>query len=438
MGLRTCFGVAVALAACGDNLDGEDRQGGDTTVDDRTQDAFLHPAANLTDSQRATFQAGTSPFDFHWEIPQLGPQFNNDACFGCHGSFGRGLSQIGGDGVIDISGPQSEALVRVSLPEGAPGDPGGPIPVPGYGTQLQDHATIGLPEVQIQLNWVEHQELMGDGTFIALREPRLMIRDGNGDPIPVDMRTSYRIAPAIIGLGLLEAIDETTLEALADPDDADGDGISGRLNQVWDPELGAMHVGRFGWKANTSRLHVQAAGAAANDMGLSNKVFPEPDGNRDVQDDQMEAMVFLVSTVAVPAAGPRSGEAFRGRRLFDDFGCAHCHVPTLVTGDHPIAQLAHQTIHPFTDMLLHDMGDLLTDARPDFLADGREWRTPALWGIGLAQVIRANATFLHDGRARTYAEAIMWHGGEAMPAREAFRTASRSDRDALAAFLDTL
>lgn len=429
--------VTVALCAnCGDNPAGDERQGGDTTVDDRSANAFLHPAANLSDDQRALFQAGTGPFKFQWEIPQLGPLFNNDSCGGCHGGFGRGLSQIGGDGAIDINGPQSEALVRVSLPEGAPGDPGGPIPVPAYGTQLQDHATAGVPEVQVQLTWLEHQELMGDGTSISLREPRLAIRDGNGDPIPFHMQQSYRIAPPIIGLGLLEAIDEGTLASLADPDDSDGDGISGRINLVWDPERSATVTGRFGWKSNAPNLHVQTAAAAANDIGLSNKAFPEPDGSRDVQDDQLEAMVFLVATVAVPAAAPR-GAAARGRQLFADFGCAGCHVPTFVTGDHPIAELAHQTIHPYTDLLLHDMGDFLTDARSDFVADGREWRTPALWGIGLAQVIRKDATFLHDGRARTYAEAIMWHGGEAANAREAFRTASAEDRAALDDFLDS-
>src|SRR5260221_9868513 len=138
---RGCLGLCLALAACGDNVEDETRLGGDTTTEDRTENGFMHPAANLTADQLSTFQLGTSPFDFHWEIPQLGPQFNNDACFGCHGSFGRGLSQIGDDGAIDISGPQSEALVRCSMPDGAPGDPGGPIPCPGYGLQLQDHAT---------------------------------------------------------------------------------------------------------------------------------------------------------------------------------------------------------------------------------------------------------------------------------------------------------
>lgn len=436
-GLRVLV-LPLALAACGDNSPGEDRQGGGTTVDDRSQMAFMHPAPNLTQDELAKFTLGTSPFDFRWEIPQLGPAFNNDSCFGCHGGFGRGLAQIGADGFIDISGPQSEALVRVSLPEGTGEFPGGPVPVPGYGTQLQDHATIGTPEARVTLTWIEHTETFADGTQISLRAPHLDIRDGTGNPIPADMRESFRIAPPIIGLGLLEAVDEATLEAMADPDDADGDGISGRLNLVWNPETNQAERGRFGWKANVSTLHVQAAGAAANDMGLSNHVFPDPSGNNDVQDDQMEGMAFMVSTVAVPAAAPKDAAAYRGRRLFDDFECSSCHVPTLVTGDAAVAALAHQTIHPYTDLLLHDMGDALTDARPDYEAAGVEWRTPALWGIGLAQTIRANITFMHDGRARTFAEAIMWHGGEAQSAHDKFQAASQADRDALTAFLDTL
>ena len=437
MGVRV-LAIALLLAACGDDLPGEDRQGGDTTVDDRTEMGLQHPAANLTPDQLSQFMLGTSPFDFRWEIPQLGPAFNNDSCFGCHGGFGRGMAQIGADGFIDISGPQSEALVRVSLPEGTPDYPGGPVPVPGYGTQLQDHSTVGAPEASVMLSWIEHTETFADGTQISLRAPQLAIRDGVGNPIPIDMRESFRIAPPIIGLGLLEAVDDATIEALADPDDANGDGISGAINMVWNPETMQVERGKFGWKDNVSTLHIQAAAAAANDIGLSNHVFPDPSGNNDVQDNQMEGMAFLVATVAVPAAGPKTEAAYRGRHLFDDFGCSSCHVPTLVTGDAAISAVAHQTIHPYTDLLLHDMGDNLTDARQDFQAQGIEWRTPALWGIGLAQIVRDNITFLHDGRARTFAEAIMWHHGEAQSAHDKFQQASQADRDALSAFLSTL
>ncbi|MEO8846376.1 MAG: di-heme oxidoredictase family protein [Kofleriaceae bacterium] len=441
MGIRVIALAVLALAACtSDDGDDESRQGGDTTVDDRTINAFAHAAPNLSTDEKSKFMNGTSPFDFKWEIPQLGPVFNNDSCFNCHSSFGRGLSQIGPDGMTDINGPLSEALVRVSLPEGegAPDVPGGVVPVPGYGDQLQDHATVGLAEVATTLTWIEHTELFGDGTTISLRAPSLDLRDLSGAVLPADMRRSYRIAPAMIGLGLLEALDDATLAKLADPDDTNGDGISGRLNMVWNPETNQTERGRFGWKANAPTLHVQASGAARNDIGLTSYVFPDPSNNNDLADEQLDAMAFMVSAIAVPAAAPRDARATQGRKLFDTFGCSSCHIPTLVTGDSSTAALAHQTIHPYTDMLLHDMGDSLTDSRPDFEAEGIEWRTPALWGIGLAQLVRADTTFLHDGRARTFEEAIMWHGGEAQAAHDAFQAASKADRDALAAFLATL
>jgi CxxC motif-containing protein (DUF1111 family) len=252
------------------------------------------------------------------------------------------------------------------------------------------------------------------------------------------MLRSYRQAPPLIGLGLLEAVPDDELAALADPDDADGDGISGRLNVVWDTEAKATRIGRFGHKASVATLREQTAGAFVNDMGLTNEVFPDESGEKDVSDVQLSDAVFFIRTIAVPRAAGRSPQAWRGRTLFERFGCEGCHVPTLVTGAHEIPELAGQTIHPYTDLLLHDVGDLLTDGRTDFVAEGVEWRTPPLWGIGLAQVVNPDATFLHDGRARTLAEAILWHGGEAQAAREAFRQASRRDRDALIAFLETL
>lgn len=424
--------LAIALAAaCGDNdLDSDVRQGGDTTVDERTRDTFRMPAANLSEAERARYQAGRSPFDFQWQPPKLGPLFNNIACLGCHAGNGRGLSHVG---------PlASQALVRVSSTEGEPAEPGGPVPVPGYGLQLQDHAVVGLPEARITVTWVESVEMYGDGELVELREPRVEVRKPDGTFLPPTTRYSYRIGQPVIGLGLLEAVPESTLHALADPDDADGDGISGRVNMVWDPEQQATVVGRFGWKANVSTLRIQVAAAFDGDIGLSSIVFPESDNFRDLHDDQLADTVFFVSTVAVPAAAPRSEQALAGRGLFRDFGCASCHVPTLETGEHPIAAIAHQTIHPYTDLLLHDVGDRLTDARTDFLAEGVEWRTPPLWGIGLTKVVQPEATFLHDGRARTLAEAILWHAGEAMASREAFRLAPRADREALIAFLETL
>jgi CxxC motif-containing protein (DUF1111 family) len=425
--------VCAVLAGCGDNLADEVRQGGDTTVFDRTRLAFRQPATNLDETQRFRFQAGRSPFDFRWIPPKLGPLFNNDACLGCHGGNGRGLAVFG-------VGPEalSQALVRVSLTEGEPAEPGGPVPVPGLGLQLQDHATSGLPEARITLTWQPFEIAYGDGELVLLREPRLDVRLPDGSPLPANVRMSLRQPQPLIGLGLLEAIEEDTLRALEDPDDADGDGISGRVNIVWDRIHGRAAIGRFGWKANTPTLDLQVAAAFDGDLGLSSRVFPESVGMYDVHDGQLDDTTFFTSTIAVPAAEPRDAEARRGRALFDDYGCASCHVPTLVTGPHRFGVLGRQRIHAYTDLLLHDMGDLLTDARPDFLAEGTEWRTPPLWGIGLTQHVQPGTTFLHDGRARTLAEAILWHGGEGQAAREAFRTAPRLDREALLAFLRTL
>ena len=430
----TRWALVLVVAACGDNAIGPDelRQGGALTVDDRTRDAFEQPAPTLDADEMYTHNLGRGPFNFEWQTPQLGPLFNHTACLACHGGNGRGLSSFG----RNVFG--SQALVRVSLGDGTPAVPGGNVPVPGFGEQLQDHATVGTPEVFLQLAWIETVIYYGDGTPQPMRSPRVTITQPNGDPMPTGVATSYRQALPLVGLGLLEAVPEDELRALEDPADADGDGISGRANIAWDEVAQQPRLGRFGHKASVVDVLQQAAGAFANDIGLSNQLFPEPDGMRDVSDTQLVQTAFFISTLGVPAAAPRDATAQRGRDLFDAFQCASCHVPTLVTGEHAIPDLADQTIHPYTDLLLHDVGDLLTDARADFAATGVEWRTPPLWGVGLAQVVQPDATFLHDGRARTLAEAILWHGGEATFAREAFRTAARSDRDALVAFLSTL
>ncbi len=427
------LGIVLLVASCGDNLSTDYLQGGADTVFDRSELAFTHPLASLTADQLERHNLGRGPFAFHWTAPQLGPQFNNDSCVACHGNNGRGLSQIS----HDVFG--SQALIRVSQELGEPAVPGGQVPVPGFGLQLQDHATFGVPEVRIDLSFIDVEDHFDDGEVIMLREPRIAVSQPNGDPMPPGIHMSYRQAPPLIGMGLLDAIPAADILGRVDPDDADGDGISGRANISWDQQSQSSQLGRFGHKASVPRLIEQAAGAFANDMGLTNLIFTEPDGTRDVNDKQLADVGFHVTTLAVPAAAERDDEAERGRTLFDTFDCAGCHVPTQITSlDAEVPQLRGQTIHPYTDLLLHDMGDRLTDARQDFMASGVEWRTPALWGIGLAQVVTPAATFLHDGRARTFAEAIMWHGGEAAGARESFRTASRVDRDALTAFLGTL
>jgi CxxC motif-containing protein (DUF1111 family) len=428
----TLFAV---FTACGDDSASDDdvKQGGDLTVGDRTRDAFTHSGPTLSDDDQATAQFGRSVFNFTWAAPQLGRLFNDTGCSACHSGNGRGLSQV-------LRGQElgSQALVRVSLSTGAPSTPGGNVAVPGFGEQLQDHATAGLPEVYLDLAWIETSVTYGDGTTQAMRRPNVTITNTSGDPLP-QWQTSYRQGPPVIGLGLLDAVPDDELASLEDPGDADGDGISGRRNSVFDHIAGVMKTGRFGHKANVATLVDQVAGAFTNDVGLSNKEFPEDDGvSRDLNDDQLDQIVFFVSTIAVPAAAMRTDDIREGRDLFTDMGCAGCHTPTLHTGDSPIAALANQTIHPYTDLLLHDVGDLLTDARSDCAATGVEWRTPPLWGIGLTQTVQTGTTFMHDGRARTLEEAILWHGGEAATASEAFRTADAADRAKLIMFLQSL
>ena len=439
---RAALAALLTLAAgCDDDPAAVERTlaGGDLTVFERTSNGFSAPAPPLSDDEldrhldgdvdfEAVFVSAPAPVN-----AGLGPIFNHNSCAGCHVRDGRGLAQAGLGPVL------SPLLVRVSLPEGEPADPGGAVPVPGLGTQLQDHAVFGhTPEAHIAIRYEDVDGAYGDGEPYRLRRPILDITLADGSPLDPAVLTSARIPPPVFGLGLLEAVPEATLLARADPDDADGDGISGRPNRVWDPVARQTVLGRFSWKANTASLLLQTAGAYANDMGISSPIHPEADGTSDIDLATVERAAFYVQTLAVPAPAPMDATARAGERHFERFGCAQCHVPTLETGDdHPVAILRGQRIHPYTDLLLHDLGPELADGRPDFLADGQEWRTTPLWGLGLVETVLPGATYLHDGRARSLAEAILWHGGEAEEAREAFRTAPRAERDALIAFLRT-
>ncbi len=429
---------AAGSAGCGDNQREPILPGGATTVGDRTSNAYSFPAPNLTAEELELHLRGDAEFEAAFVTapapvnPGLGPLYNHTNCDGCHRRDGRGLPQIG-------NGPTSQALIRVSLPAGDPEVPGGAVPVPTLGTQLQDHGVFGVqPEVLVTLEWIEEAGGYGDGGSYSLRRPKLTLARPGGAPFPADMQTSLRIGPPMFGRGLLEAIDVQTLEALADPDDRDGDGISGVINRPWDPMRHESGVGRFGQKSNTSTLELQVAAAYFHDMGVTNPIFPEPDGRFDVDAETVTAVTFYLATLGVPARGDSSPEAARGEDLFADFGCTSCHIPQLTTGKHEVAALSNQKIWPYTDLLLHDMGEGLSDGRPDFLASGRQWRTPALWGLGLVQTVSPGAGYLHDGRARTLAEAILWHGGEGEASREEFRRASREDREALLRFLGVL
>ena len=420
--------------------------GGDTTVFDASSQAFNFPAAGITEEGLIKHDQGDGAFDAIFVSspspvnPGLGPVFNNNSCQSCHANNGRGRPD---DTLTSL-------LFRVSVPgESAVG---GPNPVAGFGLQLQTRSTVGTgKEAGVTIEYTETPGEYGDGTEFSLRTPVYTVVDPY-IPLPVGTLISPRIAPPVFGIGLLEAIPEDEILANADPADEDGDGISGRPNYVWDFEKGQAALGRFGWKANTPSALQQAADAYNQDMGITSPFFPtessagqtQEDGLADdpeIPFDTLDDAAFYIQTIAVPARREFDEESRRGQKLFEQAGCSSCHTPVHTTGVHPTRNeptLNDQVIFPYTDLLLHDMGDGLADRRPDFLANGREWRTSPLWGVGLTQTTNGHTNFLHDGRARTLEEAILWHSGEAESSKEFFRTLPAEDRSALIKFLRNL
>ena len=424
--------------------------GGATSRPGINRNAFALAAANLTQDEVRVFFFGNRLFNTNWVVAPsstdgfdgLGPLFNRVSCSACHTRDGRGQSPAGPDDEM------MSALVRLSIP--GENEHGGPLPHPLYGDQLAERAIPGVvPEGRVRLTWEEIPGTYADGTPYTLRKPVIDFTDLAAGPLDGAM-TSLRVAPAVFGMGLLEAVPVETLQALADPDDVNGDGISGRLNEVWDATAQATVPGRFGWKANQPTILQQTAAAAHGDIGLSTSLFPQQNclatqadclaqqsgGDPEISDEFLAKLVFYGQTLAVPLARHFDDPQVRqGAKLFAEIGCASCHTPMLRTGDAAVPALANQTFHPFTDLLLHDMGPGLADGRPDFLAGGSEWRTAPLWGLGLIELVNGHRFLLHDGRARGPAESILWHGGEAEAAKEAFRQLSKEEREALLAFL---
>lgn len=430
--------------------------GGDTTRDDASQNAFGFAAPHLTSEENRRFEIGDSFFTSNWVTAPsstdnrdgLGPTFNAQACSSCHLLDGRGAPPDPGEkGRVGL-------LLRLSVPGRDP-TTGAPFGEPAYGGQLQDRAILDVPaEGHIDLTYQTVPGTYGDGVPFELRAPTFQIVDLAFGPLATGTMVSPRLAPQVIGVGLLEAVPAETITNAADPDDENGDGISGRPNMVFDERAGAPALGRFGWKANVATVEQQVAGAFHGDIGITSSLHPEencpspqlacaaaPDGGKpELTDDRLGNVTFYNRTLAVPALrGVDTAPVKDGAAVFQDLGCAGCHTSTLQTGSSDINTLANQTIHPYTDLLLHDMGPGLADGRPDFDASGSEWRTPPLWGLGLIDDVAPHGRFLlHDGRARSIGEAILWHGGEAEASKERFRTADASKRNALLAFLEAL
>ncbi|WPC29049.1 c-type cytochrome [Pseudomonas moraviensis] len=463
--------LALGLSACDDAPrftkaePGEARSGGAATVRKSDQNAFSLPSANLPPSRRVDFSVGNSFFRSPWVIAPstttardgLGPFFNTNACQNCHIKDGRGHPPAP-DATNAVS-----MLVRLSIPDAPPYakiiEQLGVVPEPVYGGQFQDMAVPGVaPEGKVRVDYTPVPVRFKDGTQVELRKPTLQITQLGYGPMHPDTRFSARVAPPMIGLGLLEAIPEEAILANAAAQAKENNGINGRPNRVWDDQLQKTVIGRFGWKAGQPNLNQQNVHAFSGDMGLSTSLRPfddctetqtackqapngnGPDGEPEVSDNILRLVLFYSRNLAVPARrGVNDPQVLAGKNLFFQAGCQSCHTPkytTAANADEP--ELANQVIRPYSDLLLHDMGEGLADNRTEFQASGRDWRTPPLWGIGLTQAVSGHTQFLHDGRARNLLEAVLWHGGEATAAQRQVLSFNAEQRAALLAFLNSL
>ncbi|MFB2532481.1 di-heme oxidoredictase family protein [Paracoccus sp. p3-h83] len=448
----------------------ESRPAGAATVALKpTAEAFSQFSGNMPFAHEMDFKLGNGIFRKLWVAAPsstrgsdgLGPLYNARACQNCHIKDGRGHLPKGDDD------SRVSAFLRLSVPGGAdvPAIPDyiPTSPDPVYGGQLQDLAIQGhRAEGHMAIRWTDVPVSLADGAVITLRQPDYALeRPGYGAP-SADLMISPRVAPQMIGLGLIEAIPAADILALQDPDDADGDGISGRANIVWSVEHDRPMLGRFGLKAGAPTIRHQSAAAFAGDMGLSNPLFPDPWGDctpaqtdcrkapvgqedqvRDgleVDGQSLDLVTFYSRNLGVPERrGPGRPDVLRGKQIAYAIGCTSCHNPKFVTHrlpDQP--EQSFQLIWPYSDFLLHDMGEGLADDRPESRATGREWRTAPLWGIALNRQVTGVESYLHDGRARSLLEAILWHGGEAQAARDAVVALPETDRKALIAWLESL
>lgn len=370
---------------------------------------------------------------FETQANKAGPLANKTSCADCHEHNGRGSPPD--------DGAAAESLVFKTYALDSTSE--APLQHPAYGRQLQTLGNDGFDaEGQVRVTSQGQSFTFDDGTEVALRAPSYEL---DAD----DALLSPRLPRPVIGLGLLEAVSEQTLLSFADAEDCNGDGVSGRPNLVPDPSDGSLRIGRFGWKAGKVNVRHQVADALQLDLGVTTSLLPVVDcggancaeSAPELGDEDLDRLESYMRLVAVPPRRDTSNESVRsGEDMFLKVGCARCHVPTLTTGSlHPLLELRDQVIHPYTDLLLHDMGEALSDAGAgEYTADAGEWRTPPLWGLGLASTVNGEVHLLHDGRASTPLEAILWHGGEAQSAKDAFAALSSAQRADLLAFLDTL
>ena len=453
-----CLGLVIVTPfarAASPSVGDPAKPGGEGTTRSDSADAFSFPAKNISIHDRVKFMVGKSFFRENWvatpasvkSLEGLGPTFIAQSCIACHDHDGRGRPPE--DGKEEFRA----VLFRLSVPgHGALGEPLG---LPNYGDQLQNFAVSGVPvEGKPHVKWTEVSSTFDDGSPYSLAKPEYSFSDLAFGEFPKDVQVSPRVAPAVYGLGLLEAIAEKDILKNADPEDRDGDGIRGHANFVWDFKAKKKALGRFGLKANQPHLRQQVAGAFNGDMGITTSLFPK--GNcpalqtacvaantkqaPEILDRDFETVHAYVQLLSVPARRELPEEIrTRGDHLMKDLSCTKCHSPSFHTSSRAeFSANRNQWIYPYTDLLLHDMGPELADNRPDFEAGGQDWRTPPLWGLGLVPKVNRHTRLLHDGRARSVEEAILWHGGEGEVSRRKFKALNREDRGILVKFVESL
>lgn len=430
---------------------GVELSGGSTTVFNAGPNAFGMPLANISRLNRRAHVVGNSFFNKNWVFSPssttardgLGPLFHARSCSSCHVKDGRGAPTNNSSTSVGL-------LFRLGVPGKSSGDP-------VLGVQLATKAAPGIePEGTVNVRYEEKEVGFDNLKTASLRKPKyeLIANDHFGKP-HAEIQFGPRIAQQLVGVGLLEAVTDKTILANADPNDEDGDGISGKPNFIYNPESKKRELGRFGWKANEANLRTQTASAFLRDMGITSPIHPIEDFTKpqkekinvtlianppDIDDSKFERVVTYLRTLAPPAQRNANDPSVkRGDILFNKIGCSNCHIPTLRTGSiTAIDELKNQSIKPYTDLLLHDMGEGLADGLKDSLASGSEWRTPPLWGIGLTKTVNGNTFFLHDGRARSIEEAILWHGGEGSESRKNYSSLSFDEKNDLLNFINSL
>lgn len=458
-----CLLISVQFYSCSDNDDsyialfpdeGEQYSGGETTFFNATEEAFGFSAPNLTFEQQSDFGIGNSFFRQSWVTAPssttardgLGPFFNATSCSSCHFKDGRGRPPL-------MDGETAHGLL-IRLSVSSMGTNGGSLAEPVYGAQLQDNAVLGQTvKGKFKIVYQDITETFDDGTTVVLRKPNYQFNSLGYGAFASNVRVSPRVATQMIGLGLLEAIDESTLLKWADPTDRNSDGISGKLNYVYDISSNSKKIGRFGWKANQPNVRQQVAAAFSGDIGITSSLFPTENcppgvdcdvipngGTPEITDSNLNKVALYSSTLAVPGRrNYKEQNVLEGKKIFETINCTSCHIAKVQTGNtHIIKALRNQTIRPYTDLLLHDMGNGLADNASDFEASGTEWRTQPLWGIGLINTVNKHTFLMHDGRARNVTEAILWHGGEAQNSKNSFKKLSAIERGKLLEFINSL